>query len=189
MCCVIQSVIKTKHMNVSKLLAVGSLVAASCFSACKSDDPGNYYGNMSQMDYDFIRLAAHGNVNEIVVSKVADSNTNTPEIVGFATKMVQDHQMAQYDLMRVAQAKDIQNLPNTPDPEHEAMANMLRTLTGRALDSTYIHLQVADHAKTIQLFEQELATGTDPLVRGYADRHLPAIRMHHHMADSIAQMY
>jgi putative membrane protein len=65
-------------------------------------------------------------------------------------------------------------------------AQMLKqkALSGSAFSSTYLHDQQAAHQQTIALFKQEIATGQDPQIVGFAKLTLPTIERHLSMIDS-----
>ena len=61
--------------------------------------------------------------------------------------------------------------------------------TGRAFDSTYIWVQVADHQAAITNFQAVQSGGRQSNVIAYANTNLPKIQAHFTRADSIAKAY
>lgn len=75
-------------------------------------------------------------------------------------------------------AKLDMQLPTEADPVHKAKLAILKTLSGYEFDTTYINSQVMDHYATIALFENEISGGRNPLVKNYANKTLPHLKMH-----------
>lgn len=67
------------------------------------------------------------------------------------------------------------------------MKMMLMTLSGRAFDSAYMKMQVANHINTINPMHSEINNGSDQRVKDYASAKLPNVQMHKQMADSIVK--
>jgi len=164
-----------------KLLGM-ALLSTTIFTACNKDDDNE---SMNQTDMNFMTMASYGNHNEIAAGKIADSNASNAAVRSFGMMMVTDHSMAETELTNLA-AQYNMAIPQMPDSAHRAMGMMLRSMSGMMFDSTYMTKQVMDHQMTIQLFQNEIANGSDQSVKAYAQKYLPKIQMHHHMADSIS---
>ncbi len=164
-----------------------AFAATSCRDNA-NDDIKNNANSMNQTDRDFMMKASYGNNAETDAGNMAMQKANEEEVRMFGQMMITDHNMAQTELAAVASEKGV-NIPQGLDEEHQQAKQQLSTLTGRAFDSTYMAMQVADHRKTITLFEDESANGKDNRVKEYANKYLPKLREHLQMADSIHMMF
>jgi len=148
--------------------------------ACDKDDD-NDKNTVNATDKNFIMQATYGNKSEVAAGAIAASKGQRDSIKIFGQMMVTDHTMAQTSLDSIAGAVSV-TPPAGPDSLHQAMAQQLLTLSGKTFDSVYINSQVTDHQKTISLFEDEIAHGQHQLVKNFANKNLPVIRMHYEMA-------
>jgi putative membrane protein len=153
--------------------------------ACNKDDDNN---SVSNSDQDYMRRASYGNNAEVDAGQMAATQGTNPGINSFGQMMVSDHSNAQADL--ASKAKDMSvSLPQGLDSEHAALKGMLAAASGHTFDSLYIHSQVTDHQKTVALLQSMMANGNDQRVKDYANKYLPKVQMHLHMADSLAAYF
>lgn len=167
-------------MKTRKLLLTMAAGAIVVTSACKKNDDNN-----TPADQDFMKKAAYSNLAEVDAGQLASTKGNDMAVTMFGQMMVTDHTTAETELQTFASSKNV-SLPSSPDSAHVAMKAMLTSMSGRAFDSAYIHAQVTDHQATIDLMQNEINTGTDSDAKNYANKYLPKVQMHKHMADSIA---
>jgi putative membrane protein len=165
-----------------KKLLGALLMTGALFTACNRDD--DEHNNANQTDMNFLQMASYGNHNEIAAGRIADSNGMNLSVKSYGNMMITDHSMAQQELTSIATQLGV-NIPQMPDSAHIAMGQMLRMLSGMTFDSTYMSMQIMDHDKTIQLFQNEVSNGNNTSVRNYAQKYLPKIQVHRQMADSI----
>lgn len=130
--------------------------------------------------------ASYGNHAEIGAGELASTKAANPGVRTFGQMMVSDHSNAQTELESIASSEGV-DVPDQPDEAHQTLMQRLMNLQGLAFDTAYMNSQVMDHQNTVNLFEMEIAQGRDPRVVQYANKYLPAIRMHLQMADSIAR--
>jgi putative membrane protein len=168
-------------MKTAKLLLSG--VLALCITAACNDDDDD---NMNSMDRTFMEQAAYGNLAEIGAGQLASTKATNASVKMFGQMMVSDHSTAQTELEGLASGRGV-DLPDQPDPPHQALMQRLMTLQGLAFDTAYMNSQVMDHQNTVALFEQEISNGRDPQIIQYANKYLPHIRMHLQKADSLAR--
>lgn len=176
-----------------KVLPLALILAVATFAACSNDDDDNNAVNSTDRDY--VTKAAMSNYAEISAARLADSmydldpSSHDADINAFANMMIMHHQIAQDSLQtNVAQPLGL-NAPDSLDAAHVQMAAMLRTLSGRAFDSAYIHGQVTDHQATIDLFQTEAASGNNNTVKAYEAQYIDVIQMHKAMSDTLAAKY
>jgi putative membrane protein len=68
------------------------------------------------------------------------------------------------------------------------MLNKLTSLHGRAFDTAYLRGQIAGHTQMVKLLQQEIAQGTDPDLKAFAQSILPQVQAHLAKARSLAGM-
>lgn len=160
-----------------KLYAV---MAIALVAGCMKDDEHHD-------DQRFVLKASMSNMAEIDAGQLATMRGSSG-IAMFGQMMVTDHTAAKNNLKTLA-AKYSMYAPDSLDAEHVMLKNQLLTLTGRAFDSVYVHSQVRDHQKTIDLFQDQVNHGDNQELRNYASSLLPHLNHHLHMADSLAAFY
>lgn len=136
------------------------------------------------MDQDFMIKATQSNIAEIDAGGLAAIKGNTAGVKTFGAMMVADHSKALIDLKALADTMKV-SLPTAADSMHILLKQQLTTLSGKSFDSVYIRSQVADHQNAINLFEAEANSGFDVRLKNYANKYLPALRMHKHIIDSL----
>jgi putative membrane protein len=167
-----------------KAIILPAAVLLIAFSGCKKDDDNNDSG-LNDTDRTFMTNAAYSNNAEVDAGTIAASRGNMGMVRDFGTMMAADHSTAQAELVTLGTQVGYSNLPATPDSAHIRISNMLKTMSGRAFDSSYMKQQVVDHQNTISLMQNEIANGRDQRVKNFATTKLPIIQHHKHMADSI----
>jgi len=135
-------------------------------------------------DQAFVDMAAKGGRAEVNFGKFATRKASSSTVRHFAEKMVADHTEANQKLMQTAREDNI-TVPHGMDDDHKAMRADLEKKDGTDFDKAYIQGQLADHEKTIALFETEAQSGTDPKLKQLAADTLPMLKMHLEMVKSI----
>ena len=162
-------------MNVKKAVCFCFLSAAIVLNACDKDDDNK--NQISEGDRNYFLQAAYGNLAEIDAGQLAITKGNKDSVKMYGTMMVAEHTKANASLDSLARTKGV-TLPTTPDAEHVALKTRLSGYTGRTFDTAYINAQVKDHAKTVILFQSEMAGGQNQDVKNFANKLLPSIQMH-----------
>ena len=143
---------------------------------------------LSTSDTYFINQAAAGGLAEVRFGELAASKASSPAVRRFAQQMVSAHSQLNTQLTQIAQNKQI-SPPSTIDPPHQQSYDDLQKLHGRAFDKAYIDGQVQDHQTTLQLFQQESQSGTDPAVKAFAANNTDIIQQHLTEAEHLAARY
>jgi putative membrane protein len=167
-----------------KKYVIASLCAAVIFWSCDKNDNNNNNTDVNSTDRNFALQAAMSNFAEIDAGQAAAAK-GSAAIAGFGQMMVTDHTMAKGMLDSLASSYTLP-APDSLDAEHAALKTQLAALTGRDFDSVYIHSQVNDHQKAIDLFNDEVSNGHNYQLTNFASSLLPKLQMHLQMADSIA---
>jgi putative membrane protein len=171
---------RKKGMNKREILVAIAALSMATISGCKKNNDNN-----TSADQDFMKKAAYGNLAEADAGQLANTKGNDMSVTMFGQMMISDHSTAEAELQTLASSKNV-SLPTGPDSAHVAVKSMLMSMSGRAFDSMYIHAQITDHQATIDLMQNEINTGNDNDAKNYANKYLPKVETHKHIADSIA---
>lgn len=131
---------------------------------------------LTKEDQTFAFAAATGGAMEIESGQLAISKSKNADVKAFAAQMVKDHSAAAAELKVIASKLGLK-LPDTLTSEHQTHLKDLKTLNDLAFDKQYVTMMIADHAKTVRLFDD----GThipDPDLKAYAAKTIPVIRQH-----------
>lgn len=133
-------------------------------------------GTADQATMDFISNATISNMKEVATGKLAQKKGQDPSVKAYGAKMVEHHTMATKQMAELVKSKGI-NVPKPP----VAMAtpdSMLVNSKGADFDKMYVAMMIADHKKTIALFETASTSLTDPDLKAFAVKTLPMLRQH-----------
>jgi putative membrane protein len=146
----------------------------------------SFAAEVSAGDRRFVEEAAAGGQAEVSDGQLAQEKGASNEVKQFGSKMVSDHSQANSELMQIAQSKGI-TPPSHPTRSEMRAEKQLDRLSGSAFDRQYAKEQVADHQKTIALFQKEANSGTDPDLKAFANKLLPKLQQHLQMAESLGK--
>ncbi|HYF30586.1 MAG TPA: DUF4142 domain-containing protein [Chitinophagaceae bacterium] len=168
-------------MKAMKFLLSG-LLTVCIMAACDKDDDEK----LNDTDRNFLMQAGYANSAEINAGNLASTKAVNPAVKAFGQMMVSEHGTSHAELNAIGTERGV-DVPDEPDPPHQALAQRLATLQGVSFDTAFMNSQVMDHQMTVQLFENEIANGRHWRVKEYANKYLPHIRMHLQKADSLAR--
>jgi putative membrane protein len=139
---------------------------------------------VARADATFVREAAAGGQAEITLGELASQKAASPRVKQFGQQMVADHTATNRELMQIASGKGLTESAE-PTPQQKRDATMLGNLSGQEFDRAYARQMVADHRKTITLFERQAKSGRDAELKAFAAGKLPALREHLQMARAL----
>jgi putative membrane protein len=139
--------------------------------------------DLSAADKRFIEDAAKGGMAEVQAGQLAAQKAQSPQVRSFAQMMVDDHTKANAELMQLASARNM-TPPAELDRSHRSAMEKLQKQSGAEFDREYMKQQVADHKKTVALFEKQAKSGQDPQLKAWAEKTLPTLREHLKMAQN-----
>jgi putative membrane protein len=135
-------------------------------------------GIVPETDKQFIISAASGGIAEVEMARIALEKTRTPQVKRHAQQMINDHTQANDELRRIASAKGVA-LPESPNANHRAMVDRLRSTPERDFDETYVReAGINAHQEMRTLFRNQSNSGTDPDIRAFAAKTLPTVETH-----------
>ena len=164
-----------------KSIAIGAAVAllsGMAINSIAANAPGAY-------DKTFITKAADSGSTEIAASKVAQSKSTNADVKKFADSMVTDHTKVADELKQLAASKQI-TVSDQPGARHKADIAKLSSLEGKKFDQEYAaRIGVAAHKDAVKLFTEASQKATDPEIKAFAAKTLPALQHHLDMANAL----
>lgn len=137
---------------------------------------------ISEKDVKFAQAAAEGNIMEIRLGELAQTNGLTAEVKSLGTMMVTDHTKANDELKTLAAKKNI-SLPSGMSEKAQKHYDMLAKKQGRDFDKAYSKCMVHDHKKDICKFKKEAKKGEEPELKQWASNMLPTLEHHKQMSE------
>lgn len=131
---------------------------------------------LSPQDRAFIEKAAQGNNAEIADGGLVIGRSANGSVIAFGRMMVADHGAANARLAEIARKHEIA-LPTSPG-DHQAGYDRLVDKKGVEFDEEFVRVMIEDHNTARQLYQDELASGADPMLLQYAASMLPKIEAH-----------
>jgi putative membrane protein len=122
---------------------------------------------------------------EIELGEMALKNTQDEGVRKYAERMVKDHSAADKKLKAIAAKENLQ-LPQSLDPEHQALKTKLQSLKGEEFDRAYVNAMAKGHDKAVALFESASQQPQMPgELKQFAASTLPTLEQHQEMAHSL----
>ena len=125
----------------------------------------------------FAEKACSGGMMEVILAKIAQENASSDKVKKFAMMLEKDHSKANDELMAIADKMKV-TLPKEMMPMQEQIVADLKTKTGAEFDKAYMDMMVNDHNEDISLFEKEAQSNSDVMLRDFATKTLPVLKMH-----------
>lgn len=168
------------------LAAAALLVGMSGAVSAKTTMSSMSHSSMGSNATDrmFTTMAAMGGTAEIALSKVALMKSDDPKVKGFAKTMIHDHTILGHGLAVTAHSNHLP-APMVLDPQHQAIRAKLMRMSGKAFDKAYMIAMINDHAKTVSLFQNEIAHGKNIHVTNLATKNVNVIQNHLQMAHDL----
>jgi putative membrane protein len=141
-------------------------------------------GKDANPDESFFKKAAEAGVAEVAAGQDAQAKGSSPAVKDFGAMMVRDHTAANNKLQSIAASKGVE-LPTQPGVKHKAMKKAMDMKSGDSFDKSYVKGQIKDHKDTIELLQNEIATGKDPEAKAWATQTLPTVQAH---LDKVTQL-
>ena len=141
---------------------------------------------LSHGDRKFIEDAAGDGMYEVQSGQLAASKAQSPDVKGFATKIVDDHQQANNELVQLANSKHVE-LPAAPPRGKRHELEQLGKKSGGDFDKRFVSASIKDHEKDIKSFEKAAAKVKDPELKAWVDKTLPHLREHLALAKKLQE--
>jgi putative membrane protein len=158
--------------------AVLSLIGSLALNNIAAAEPSSY-------DKTFMTKAADAGATEIAASKVAETKAGDEKVKSFAQTMVGDHTKVADELKQLATSKNV-TLSDAPSKPHAEKIAKLDKLEGKKFDKEYAKtIGVAAHKDAVKLFSDASKKASDPDVKAFAAKNLPALEHHLQMATEL----
>ena len=170
----------------TKLLLALLLPALYVMSSCDDPKKANNYNQettVNQSSLNFINTAIDGGRTEVKLANVAAHVSQNPRILRFAKMMITDHTKGIEEL-KALRKKELINPKDVLSQEHRRLVDSLSKLSGTDFDKAYMHVMVADHKETVDMFREETQE-REASVQAFARKTLPTIEMHLDSAKAI----
>lgn len=142
---------------------------------------------LSRGDRKFIQDAAQGGMFEVQVAQLAAAKATDPAVKDFASKLVQDHQQANNELVQIANARHVE-LPAAPSRDQRHAIEKLGKKSGAEFDREFVkQVGLKDHEKDIRTFEKAAGKLKDPDLKAWAQKTLPHLREHRALAQKLPE--
>ena len=144
-----------------------------------------FAADTSNQDKEFVEDSGKGSLAEVQMAKLALADSQNPEVLAFAKKMVHDHSML------IEQMKPFADKMGVPPPTSLARAEQdeydrLSKKKGKSFDEDYIKTMVLDHHKDLAEFTKERDTTANPELKATVAKGREVILQHTTMIDGIA---
>ncbi len=134
----------------------------------------------------FVAKAAEGGMAEISMSQLALKKSKNDDVKAIAQKMVDHHTKLNSDMMPFATQMGV-TPPTKLNPEHQAEAARLKSMSGASFDKEYITAMVGDHHKDLGEFISEKNTTSNADLKSTVTQATQVITTHTQMIDQTAQ--
>ena len=122
-------------------------------------------------DSTFYQKALSGGEKEIELSKAAQQQSQSTDVLNIASMMIKDHTALGNTVKEAAPGPT----PTAADPDKIAS---IKALKGAYFNAAFLSEMKTDHEKTIALFEKEAMSGVSAEARKIALDALPILRQH-----------
>lgn len=163
-----------------------AIVVLFSVQACNDTRKAKNYNDKTLVDDTGVALLKDGSESgnaEVVLSKLAQKQSQNPKIVNFAKMMVTDHTQLGNDLKKLAEDKKV-TISDTLNNTHKQLVTSLSAKTGAEFDKEYIQAMVTDHEKAVSVF-QSAAHNTNKGINNFAKKTLPQLEDHLKAAQNI----
>lgn len=140
---------------------------------------------LSRGDRKFIESAAGDGMFEVQAAQLGSSKATDPQIKSFASKLVDDHQKANNELVQLANSKKVE-LAAAPPRGKRGEIEKLGKLSGAEFDQRFVReIGLKAHQDDIKKFEKASKDVKDPELKAWIDKTLPSLREHLAMAQKL----
>jgi outer membrane protein OmpA-like peptidoglycan-associated protein len=130
---------------------------------------------VTTQDLGFVQSATHYDLVNILQGQAAATTASSPAVRSFAQEMVQYHTDANHTL-----ASMLPPIPTTMSPCLVWQTVLVKQPWGGAgrFDGNYVQAMIYDHQRMVSIMQGQIAAGSDPNLKAYAQTALPTIQAH-----------
>jgi len=135
-------------------------------------------------DAAFLAAAAQADMTIVHIGKMAQDRAVSSKLKDFANTLVQQHSSDYQEVSELA-ANAGQAIPKGIDRQNDRIIAALDRSKGKTFDHAFLVRQVTEHERLVSAFEREAKHGSNPAIKAYASKTLPAIERHMHDAQEL----
>jgi putative membrane protein len=163
---------------VSVALASNFLLLLTGTSAAQTPAPSSRGAPIGTSDAYFVSQTSLGTPFQVDAGRVAEAKGTTVAIRSYAKLMVSSHITVNDALLEILKTKAPAPPPTLLKAAYATMVSTLQHESGHTLDADYVRGQVNYQEANAALYEYEIANGTDPDLKAFAQETLPKIQDH-----------
>ena len=137
---------------------------------------------------EFLKKVTNSGMAEIQLAKLAQQKATIDAVKNFAAMLERDHTAVNQEVKNLADQRSV-TLPTSISDDKQKMYTDIEKMTGKSFDKDYISMMVKAHTDGISLFEETRSNASDVDVKNFADKTLPALKMHLDSAKAIQKRY
>ena len=137
---------------------------------------------------EFLKKVTNSGMAEIQLAKLAQQKATIDAVKNFAAMLERDHTAVNQQVKTLADQRSVA-LPATISDDKQKMYTDMDKMTGKSFDKDYISMMVKAHGDGISLFEDTRSNASDIDVKNFADKTLPALKMHLDSAKAIQKRF
>ena len=137
---------------------------------------------------EFLKKVTNAGMAEIQLAKLAQQKGTIDAVKNFAAMLERDHTAVNQQVKALADQRNVA-LPAAISDDKQKMYTDMEKMTGKAFDKDYISMMIKAHGDGISLFEDTRSNASDIDVKNFADKTLPALKMHLDSAKAIQKRY
>jgi len=134
--------------------------------------------SLGPADSYFVSQTSLGTPFQVDSGRLAETKGTTQEIRSYADLMVSSHIAVNNALLAILKNKAPAPPSRLLKAAYSTMVSTLQNESGQALDADYIRGQVNYQKANTALYQYEIANGTDPDLKAFAQETLPKIQDH-----------
>jgi putative membrane protein len=170
---------KVLLMTAAILLGVSAIFLPLVPSAPAAGTPASAPGApLGPADTYFVTQTSLGTPFQVDSGRVAETKGTTQAIRSYADLMVSSHITVNNALLAILKNKASVPPPTLLKAAYATMVSTLQHESGQALDTDYVRGQVNYQRGNTALYQYEIANGTDPDLKAFAQETLPKIQDH-----------
>jgi predicted outer membrane protein len=170
-----------------RFFKLGVVAVTVLFASCAKDTTLGV-GDVNEADKTFAATAGelylvHRNFSEVAFRNGADS-----AVIRLAEKIFLTGNNGFNDLIDLCQRVDL-SVPGNLTAEHEALKTQLSQLSGRALDSTYLHVLFQEQHQLLEAYDALVLNGNNLTIRDHGKRYADTMQVYHVQVDTLSGQF
>ena len=172
---------RSRARSVAVCAATLCVMGATSLPALASSSPSP--SAVSPLDKQLLTAAHQGNLWEIATSQQAQSAATAACVKRVGAGFIRDHRALDAGVVKTAAQFGVA-LPSGQTAAQLRQTAALKSLAGTsAYDAAWLKAQYAAHVQTLALIDEEIASGTSPLVKSLSKSARPVVARHTQMVN------